>query len=641
MDEKWSLETLPPKGHKDVAPFCLGLFDIAKAEKERLKKNEDGIANYSLYRGKSPAGQVSRIKNPVNLYFSNVERTVANITSRNPTGEVVDLDGVDDDAEKVLSAWLLKWWKDTGQREKTKKSGRTMEVYGVTVEKPGWDKEKARPHIRVEDPFAWFPAPGRWENAPLEMPFMCFVYLDYIDKVESEYKVKDIAEEDAYTLLGAIREEYQSDFSAESFGNYATPITAGSKAQGTEKKIERCLKIEVWMRDKRTKIVTTEEPMLDEETGEIVVNEQGAPLVCKTTEKVPVYPDGVRVVTIVAAKEGTGQHDGYMVLEDCANPNINPLVSTELTSKTHPWKRFPMYYANSYDDLVTVWGFSAGEQVGDLIQYINKIIVKLIAYVINVVVPPLIVQKHCGIKQSDIESCLEKGGRLLLMPNIPNARIEFMQIPNLPATFFQVLDLLVRFFDRVYAMEEADRGQAPKGVIAAAAIMALQERNQALMQPKTASIEFLAESRSKWAIGLIQNFGSKMESVEVGDEPREFIGANFIGRQFGYIVETGSTMPRTSLQLQEIAPTLFEGGLVDRRAALEMLGIPDWQNIVERMGETELDQALQVLIESGLPEEEATRLHQYLIQPGQGVGGSKTEETESQKASGPGVPKAV
>ena len=640
LDEKFTLENLPKKGDKAVAEFAYSLFDIANQDKKRLRKNEDFICNYSLYRGKSPAGQAVKIKNPVNLYFSNIERTTAQITSRNPTGEVVDLDGIDDDAEKVLSAWLLKWWKDTGQREKTKESARSMEIYGPTIEKPGWNKAKNRPHIRIEDPFAWFPAPGRWKNMSLEMPFGCFVYLDYVDKVEAEYGVKGVAEEDSYQLLGAIREEYQANVPAASVGNYATSTVPANRSQASEKKIERCLKIEVWMRDKRTKTVTNEEPMVDD-SGMPMFDENGNQLSYKTTEKVPVYPDGVRVVTIVAAKgdKDTNQ-SGYMVLEDCANPNINPLIPTELTSKTHPWKRFPMYCATSYDDLVTVWGFAAAEQVGDLIQYINKIVIKLIAYVINVMAPPLIVQKHCGISQADIESCIEKGGRLLLMPTIPNARIEFMPIPNLPATFFQVLDLIVRFFDRIYAMESADRGEAPRGVIAASAIMALQDRNQLLMQPKTASIEFLAENRSKWAIGLLQNFGSKIESVEVADEPRQFTGSGFIGRQFGYVIETGSTMPKTALAVQEMAPKLFEMNAIDRRALLEAVGYPNWQAVVERVGETQLDAALQILVESGLPEEEAIKLKQYLLSPGQGVGGSKTEKTESQKASTPGTPKA-
>jgi hypothetical protein len=638
IDEKWSLENIPPKGHKDVAGFAFSLYEIARREKERLNKNEDFTANYALYRGKSPAG-VRGAKLPVQLYFSNIERTVANITARNPTGEVVDLDGYDDDGEKILSAYLLKWWKNTGQREKTKSSARAMEVYGLTIEKPVWCKTKNRADIRISDPFAFFPAPGKWENIGEDMPFGCYVYLENIDKVEADFKVKGIAEEDAYQLLGAIREEFQADVPVSNIGNYASSTVPANKKQASDKKIEQCLKIEVWMRDNRTQTVTEETPILDE--NGIQSTDNGKPLFYKTTSKVPIYPDGVRVVTIVAAKgDENSTESGYMVLEDCVNPNINPALPTEMTSRTHPWGRFPMYHATSYDDLVTIWGFAAAEQVGDLIQHINKIVLKLLAYVHNVMVPPLIVQKHCGINKADVESCLEKGGRLLFMPTIPNARIEFMAIPNLPATFFQVLDLIVRFFDRVYAMEEADRGQAPKGVVAASAITALQERNAVLMQPKTSSIEFLAENRSKWAIGLLQNFGSKQESVDVADEKITFAGADFIGRKFGYMVETGSTMPKTALQLQELAPMLWGSQAIDRKALLvDMLKIPGGLEIVERMGETQLDAALNVMIEAGLPEEEAIALKQNLLEPGQ-LRENIDNKTESQKTATPGIPKA-
>ena len=195
-----------------------------------------------------------------------------------------------------------------------------------------------------------------------------------------------------------------------------------------------------------------------------------------------------------------------------------------------------------------------------------------------------------------------------------------MQIPNLPSTFFQVLEVIVGFFDRVYAIESADRGQAPRGVIAAAAIISLQERNQELMQSKTSAIETLAENRSRWCIGLYQNFGTTSEYVEVAGDPVEFVGTAYAGRKFSYVVESGSTTPRTSLQMQEVAKWLWESKAIDQRAVLEIMNVPDWKGIVERTGETQLDQALQILIDSGLPEEDAFKLKQYLMQPDQGPG---------------------
>ena len=639
MSEEWNLSNVPPVGHKDVAAFANNLFEISRIELERLGKHKDLLANYSLYRGKTIDGIKGRSAGitPVNLYFANIERTVANITAREPVGEVVDLDGTDQDgAEDILSSKLRKWWKETNQQTKIRSSARTMEIYGIIVEKPAWHKVLERPNITISDPYSFYPAPGFYEDIDTDIPFCTFAYLKYVDAMEKEFSVENLVPDEAYDLLGTVREEYKGTGSAgldvSLTGRYQDPMTiAGTSGRGvSEKKLERCLVKEVWLRDYSTKIVTEEYPVVDPATEMPAIDEQGEMVVKIEKRKVKIYPDGVRKITIAATSSGdTG---GFVVLDDCANPNINPNLPVEIAETTHPWGRIPAYHANSYKDLISLWGFAAAEQVGDLIVKINKIISRLINYVINVMSPPLIVQKHCGITKEMIEGGLKKAGRLILMPTSPNARIEFMQIPNLPSTFFQVLEVIVGFFDRVYAIESADRGQAPRGVIAAAAIISLQERNQQLMQSKTAAVESLAENRSRWCIGLYQNFGTTSELVDVGGDPVEFVGTEFAGRKFSYVVESGSTTPRTSLQMQEVAKWLWETKAIDQRAVLEIMNVPDWKGIIERTGETQLDFALQILIDSGMPEEDAFELKQYLMQPGQGPGGESAKESATKGA---------
>lgn len=636
MSEEWNLSNIPPKGHKDVAAFANNLFEISRIELERLGKHDDLLANYSLYRGKTIGGIRGRSigLTPVNLYFSNIERTVANITAREPVGEVVDLDGTSQDgAEDILDAKLHKWWKETNQQTKIRSSARTMEIYGITIEKPAWNKEQECPNIVISDPYTCYPAPGFYEDIDTDIPFFTFAYLKYVDAVEAEFKVDNVVADEAYDLLGTVREEYKgtgcTHLDVSLTGKYQDPMTkAGTSGRGaSDKKLERCLVKEVWVRDYRIKTVSEEHPALDPETGMPMFDEAGQMVVERKTERVHVYPDGVRKITITATSGG--DHNGYVVLDDCANPNINPNLDIELAKTTHPWGRIPIYHANSYKDLVSLWGFAAAEQVGDLIVKINKIIARLINYVINVMSPPLIVQKHCGITREMIENQLQKTGRLILMPTSPNARIEFMQIPNLPSTFFQVLEVIVGFFDRVYAIESADRGQAPRGVIAAAAIISLQERNQELMQSKTSAIETLAENRSRWCIGLYQNFGTTSELVEVGGDPAEFIGTQFAGRKFSYVVEFGSTTPKTSLQVAEQSVELYKLGAIDRHAILEAVNFPNWKAILERVSEGQLGQALEILVAAGLPEEQAMKLQQYLMQPGQGRGGENEKKKKN------------
>ena len=625
IDPKWNLSNLPPKGHKDVAEFAYQLFEISRMEKERLGKPRDFLNNYALYRGDSDKvisgrkgySQKSGGLTHVNLYFANIERTVSNITARIPIGEVVDMDGIHDQVEMVMSLQLKKWWKDTEQQLKTRATARMMEIYGITTEKPVRDPHLNRPDIMVTDPFAFFPAPGNWDNISEEAPYICFLYLSYVDKIESDFKVTNVAADEAYELLGQSREDFksQSNASTHTIGNYQDPMTIRSNTGNSvsDKKIERGLIIEVWVRDEGTNESVKVAPALDV-LGVQIVDGEGIPQVETTTTTTKRCPDGIRKITITKSKDPA--QAGWIVLDDSPNPNINyrHLDYGSDVSRTYPWGRLPVYTANSYKDGMSIWGFAAAEQVGDLIRKINLIVSKLIAYVLNVMAPPLIVQQHCGITRDMIESSIQKSGRLILMPSTPNARIEFMQIPNLPATFFQVLDLIVRFFDRVYQIEDADRGVGPQGVIAASAIIALQERNQVLMQTKTSAIDYLAEQRSKWAIGLYQNWGIESEVAELAGERVQYRMVDYIDRRFNYTVESGSTTPRTSLQLQEMAKWLFEAKAIGQKGLLQALNWPGYKEEIERTAESQLDQALTVLIDSGLPEQYAIVLKQYLEQ---------------------------
>lgn len=625
IEDQWNLSNIPPIGHIDVADFAYSLFEISRTEKERLGKPDDFLADYALYRGFSGRQATGRkgysprnsTQTPVNLYFANVERTVSNITARNPVGEVVDMDGLHDGVENILSMQLKKWWKDSYQQQKTRTTARLMEIYGITVEKPVRVPTTNQPDMLVTDPFSFFPAPGNWTDIATEAPYICFAYLDYVKQIEVNYGVEGVAADEAYEIFGQSREDFKSQNVGlnHTIGNYADPMTITSPINKIvlDKKIARGLVIEVWVRDERVEDKTTTEPVLGQD-GQQLIGPDGL-IVSETTVPKKRCPDGVRKISITRSK-GTNSTSGWMVLDDSPNPNINyrHLEQGNEIMTTFPWGKLPVYFANSYKDGISIWGFAAAEQVSDLVVKINKIMTKLIAYVLNVMTPPLIIQQHCGITREMIESSIAKAGRLILMPSTPNARIEFMQIPNLPSTFFQVLELIVRFFDRVYQIEDADRGVVPSGVIAASAIVALQERNQVLMQAKTAAIDYIAEQRSKWAIGLWQNWGVEEDSVDVNGEQTVFRPVNYVGRKFNYIVESGSTTPRTSLQLQEMAKWLYEVKAIGQKGLLEAVNWPNWKEELERTAESQLGQALTILIDAGLPEEAAVELKKYLEQ---------------------------
>ena len=198
-----------------------------------------------------------------------------------------------------------------------------------------------------------------------------------------------------------------------------------------------------------------------------------------------------------------------------------------------------------------------------------------------------------------------------------------------------MLNLLIDLHVRVHSIQDADRGNAPKGVVAASAIVALQERNAVLIQHKISGIDSLVSERGNYAIAQYQMHGHILETVSIDDETEEFKGDRLAGYNFNYVVESGSTIARTSLQIQEQSMALAKDGFIDRQALLENLNFPDAGKIIERMAEKDVDAAIQVLIQAGLPEESAAQLAQLVLQP-QGGPGNRPQNPQPQ----PGIPKA-
>ena len=108
------------------------------------------------------------------------------------------------------------------------------------------------------------------------------------------------------------------------------------------------------------------------------------------------------------------------------------------------------------------------------------------------------------------------------------------------------------------------------------------------------------------------------------------------------MVESGSTVARTSIQQQEQAIALYRDKAIDRQALLETLNFPGWKQIIERVGEGQLDQAIQILVQAGMTEEEAVSLKQYLLEPQNGTraqtGGRQQQPDVGRQQ--PGVPRA-
>jgi len=604
----------PPKGHEDVGKWAWAAFDLCrKWRDDELQMPEVWKANYKLFRGNHWGERQKPNNVTVNLFFSNVVRTVANITARHPVAEVVDLDGTAGDLAKIATARTKKWWLDSNQPYKLRATTLNSEIYGITWEKSFWHKRDMVPGVVVCDPFAIFPYPGYWENIATDCPVLCHATALDPNVVESTYGVDGVEIDETYQLLGGEREEVIGS-STYGVNKSSSALGEGYKvknisSQHTGVKGDNALVVEVWCRDLSTK-----------ESDEVDANGQKV--------KIPIYPGGIRCITVC--------NEGNLVLDDDKHPSINWEMPEEAIFENYLFRRFPFYKNNSYVDSSSIFGFSAAEQTSHLNIKIDELASRLVNYANRAMTGILVIPPKSGITKQH----LNNKPNLVVWPDTIEAAagIRFVPLPNPPPIIEKVLEMLITFHDRIHAVQDVDRGETPKQITAASAIVALQERNAVLIQHKIDGIDYIVSERGNYAIAQWQMHGHVIETVKTDDNTFEFSGVSLAGKKFNYTVESGSSMPKTSLQIQEQSQALFEKGAIDQQALLENLNYPKWREIVERMSEGQLSAAMGILVQAGLPQEQAQQLMMVLQQPQGGPGNGP--QTPPQQAQ-PGVPRAA
>jgi len=619
----WDLANIPPENHKDVGGFVWQLLEQSKSEKERLQLHQRWLENHRMFRGHhwqktNPFSKKGRHKISLGIFFANVTRTVANITSKEPAAEVHDADGYNDQADVALSQKLQSWYGDTEQGRTLERSVLNMELYGPTFEKYIWDPDRKHPDTVVLDPFAAFPATGYYESVD-DMPYFIHAFPMRCEEVEQMFNLDrgSVMADDVYSMLGKERQEDHPVPSGTRVGstnmpgNYSSVSHPGEPQKDFQQNL--ALVAECWIRDYRTRTETDYER--DPNTGELYEVER----------KVLVYPGSIRKITVT--------NRGDLTVDDRPNPNINHQLPDHQIRRTYLYNALPFAKACSYEDSTDIWGFSAYEQTRDLILAQDELLSRMLNHLNYSCNTPWIIPKDTGIPLAKINN---RPGLVLQPANHVVAQgIRRMEAGELPRSTFEVFNTLTSLFDRVWAIENMDRGEEPNRVVAASAIQMLQERNAVLIRQKVRAVDYLVRQRGRAAISFYQSFGTRVETVNVNDEPVQMRGIDLVGREFAYVVESGSTFARSTTKTQEDAVNLYKMGAIDRQALLSTLKFPGWRDVIERTSEGQVGQALDILTKAGLPQDVAQELHSYVMQPGQGVGGSNEErQNESQQKQG-------
>jgi len=629
--ERFALAKMPAVGDDGVSEYFGRLYEEAAAEVQRLGMHERWMANYVVSRAKTMVHRQLREtllggKNAslsLGLIGANIERTVANITARNPVASVQATSG-DEATSSSLSAMVDQWNNEEQQYQTLELAVKTQETYGTVIEKGVLDADNGKLIPCPLDITAFLPCPGKYHDIQ-KMPYCCHHYAEDISVIEKRYpalegKVTELAKHAELFLTD--REDIVIDSNMQGAGPGSLPASGGgfdpnrytTKMNTMGHWGKKGLLIEVWCRDYSVKV--------EKQQVQLGVHkDSGQPLMSEVEVVKEAFPGGIRLVVLVQgidAKEGKGRGD-YIVAYDGPNPNLNWSMPVDYIKDCYLYKRFPFSVSRSYLDTEMFWGFSQAETTGDIAQAIDELWRIIVKYLKLSLLPAVIIPRDTGLDKSQF-AYIE---RLVLQPSsaTTGAGIRFLDMPTPPAWLFQALDVLTRFFDRTSQIEDVDRGDAPAGIIAASAIQMLQERAAALIRAKIRGVDSLVRNRGRMFISMIQNFHTDAELVNVSGKAVEITGINFAGQKFSYIVESGSTVIKTEAEERQMAVDLFAAGAIDQRALLEAVKFRGWREVVERMAEAgPLEQAMEILVQAGLPVELVQEIYQMAMQAQGGPG---------------------
>ena len=277
-----------------------------------------------------------------------------------------------------------------------------------------------------------------------------------------------------------------------------------------------------------------------------------------------------------------------------------PELGIILSDKKNPYKdgKFPFVLMKNYDVPFKFWGVGEVEQILSPQIYVNELTNQIIDNAKNTANMQWIIDKNAGIGQGKLTN---RPG--LVIRKNPGAEVRRDTPPPMPTYVREQIDVLKADIQDISGVLDSLKGEKQTGVVAASAILALQEASQSRIRLKIKIMESNLTELANMVYSRMQQFWKLDRWVRVTDiegNPlfRE-IGQQVLANDYDLKVMAGSTMPVNKNAMMDLmirlAQTNGEDGLpiVDRKAVLEYLPIGDKKAISDRFAELKAQQEQQ------------------------------------------------
>lgn len=277
-----------------------------------------------------------------------------------------------------------------------------------------------------------------------------------------------------------------------------------------------------------------------------------------------------------------------------------PELGIILSDKKNPYKdgKFPFVLMKNYDVPFKFWGVGEVEQIMSPQIYVNELTNQIIDNAKNTANMQWIIDKNAGIGQGKLTN---RPG--LVIRKNPGSEVRRDTPPPMPTYVREQIDVLKADIQDISGVLDSLKGEKQTGVVAASAILALQEASQSRIRLKIKIMESNLTELANMVYSRMQQFWKLDRWVRVtdieGNPTFKEIGQQVLQNDYDLKVMAGSTMPVNKNAMMDLmirlAQTNGEDGLpiVDRKAVLEFLPVGDKKAISDRFAEMKAQQEQQ------------------------------------------------
>jgi hypothetical protein len=174
-----------------------------------------------------------------------------------------------------------------------------------------------------------------------------------------------------------------------------------------------------------------------------------------------------------------------------------------------------------------------------------------------------------------------------------NKPMMWFQPPQISSDVPMTIDKLVEFIERMGGVYDANTGETPGGVTAAAAIQMLVEQGSIPIKGIAANLHRAVKEVYELMIELIKEFYTEERYIRITDDQGNYEFLPFIGAKYAEIdldvqVSAGASTPTSKAYVHQLGADLYQQGILPGSMYVEMLdGLPNKEKVIAYLQEKE------------------------------------------------------